>query len=84
MEDHEETRRLSDRATMPKLTDSLGRDIKRFGRASHLLGGERNVSVIEREETSGNRGKGWEAGLTCYKSSKQVGVRIAAVRRRSL
>ena len=34
-------------------------------------------------KTSGNQGEGREGRLTCYKSKKQVGVRIAAVGRRS-
>ena len=34
-------------------------------------------------KTGGNQSEGKEVGLTCYKSSKRVCVRIAAVGRRS-
>ena len=56
MEDDEETRRLSDGARTPKLTDSLGEYIKRFGMASYLLRGIRSVSGIEKEKDE------WKSG----------------------
>ena len=56
MKDDEETRRLSDGARTPKLTDSLEEYIRRFGMASYLLGGMRSVSEIEKEKDE------WKSG----------------------